>query len=287
MKRLAALVALGLLAACTPRGIDALPPPPTTQPRPPTTAVVDYSAVDLKAVTGKTTTTVAMGPGRSVLQGAVVGPEGPVPGAVVRAERLVGDGMAFLQVLTAQDGTWTMSALLGGRFRVRAWRASDLALTKPEVFYLNDGDTKQLPLQLAKYTGLAVTFAIAPNPPTVDEPANLVVQAVQQSVDAEGIVRGAPVTSVRAELFGGGDWSVITSNPTTTDAGGRAYWQLRCRAAGKQQLAVLVDSSQQFPLDIPACVVAPEESTTSTSDPGSSTTSSSSSSSSSTSTTRR
>lgn len=281
MRRIALLFVV-VLAGCSAKGIDALPPPPTTQPRPPTTAVVDLSGVDLKEVPGKTTTTVAMGSGRAVLQGTVVGPDGPVPGATVHVERLVGDGAAVATVVTAADGTWALPGVLGGRFRVRAWRPTDLALTKPEVFFLNDGDTKQMQLVLTRYTGLAVTFAIAPNPPVVEEPANLVVQVVQQSVDPQGIVRGEPVPSVRVELFGGGDWSLTTTNPTFTDGQGRGRWQLRCRSEGKQQLAVVVGDSQQFPLDIAPCVVAPpppeETTTTSSSTPSSTSTTSRSSS---------
>ena len=264
MRRVAA-AALVLLAACSSKGFEKLPPPPTTLPRPPTTAPVDLSGVELKSVAGKTTTTLVMGPGRSMLQGVVNGPDGPVAGATVQAERLVGDAAAMATVVTAADGTWAMQGVLGGRFRVRAWRSTDLSMTKPEVFYLTDGDTKQLPLSLQRYTGVAVTFAIAPNPPFVNEAANLVVQVVQQSVDPQGVVRGEPVVGVRVELFGGGDWSLVTANPTTTDGSGRATWQLRCRSDGKQQLAVLVGGSQQFPLDIAACVDRPEETTTTTS----------------------
>jgi len=52
-----------------------------------------------KAVTvsaGQTTTTgVDLGTGRSRLEGRVLGPEGPVPGAVVRVERLVNDASVW------------------------------------------------------------------------------------------------------------------------------------------------------------------------------------------------
>ncbi|MDQ1443537.1 MAG: hypothetical protein QOI20_1, partial [Acidimicrobiaceae bacterium] len=247
---------------------------------PPTTTVVDYSGVDLKPVTGKTTTTVLVGPGRAALKGMVVGPEGPVAGATVLVERLVGEGSGALQVATAADGTWAVANVLGGRFRIRSWRPSDLALTKPEVFFLNDGDTKQLQLQLSRYTGLAVTSAIAANPPVVDEPANLVVQVVQQSVDGQGIVRGTPVSTARVELFGGGDWRVTSPNPALTDGQGRARWQLTCRSAGRQQLAAVVGDNQQFPLDIAPCVEPPPEepTTTPTSAPPDSSSSSSTSS---------
>lgn len=261
-----AVLAVAVSACSDPKGIEALPPPPTTQPPKPTTTLVDYSRFELKGVAGRTTTTLQMGPGGSTLNGVVASPEGAVPGATVLVERLVGDNAASVQVLTGPDGRWTVPAVLGGRFRVRAWRSPDLAMTKPEIFFLNDGDAKQLQLNAARYTGLAVTHAIAPNPPVVDEPANLVVQVVQQSVDVDGIVRGTPVPNARAELFGGGEWSVVTSNPTTTDAQGRAQWQLRCRATGKQQLGAVIANQQQFPLDLPPCAQgAPVEETSTTS----------------------
>lgn len=286
VRRAAAAVLLGLLAAtaaCTsPKGIKALPPAPTTLPTLPPTTIVDYSGVGLKGVTGRTTTTIPMGPGHSTVSGVVAGPEGPVAGATVRAERLVGDGAAVAQVVTAADGTWNLANVLGGRYRIRAWRPLDLALVKPQVFFLNDGDKKQVQLVLTRYDGLAVNSAIAPNPPVVGDLANLVVQVVQQSVDPTGVVRGEPVANVSAELFGGGDWSVSTSNPTVTDSQGQAHWQVRCRSAGGQRLAVVVGSQQQFPLDLPACEAPPDTTTSSST----SSTSSSSSSSSSTPTSR-
>lgn len=277
-----ALFAALAVTACTAKGVDTLPPPPTTQPRPPTTTAVDYSGVDLKDVPGKTTTTMAMGPGGSTLHGIVVGPDGPVPGATVQAERLVGDAVGSVRVFTAEDGAWSITGIFGGRYRVRAWRPTDLALTKPDVFFLNDGDTKALQLRVDRFTGLSVSHAIAPNPPFVGEPANLVAQVVQQSVDEEGIVRGSPIIGIRVELAGSGEWSAQTSNPTVTNRDGRATWRLECRSEGKQPLSVIVANSEQFALDVPACVLPPEEP-----EPSTTTTTTKSGTSSTTSTTRR
>lgn len=271
----ALVVALAASGCSRGKGVEPLPAPPTTQPPRPTTTLIDYSRFELKGVPGRTTTTVALRPGRSVLNGVVGAPGGVVPGATVRVERLVGDGAAVEQVATGPDGRWAVQGVLGGRYRVRAWRSPDLAMTKPEVFFLNDGDTKEMQLTTALYTGLAVTHAIAPNPPVAEEPANLVVQVVQQSVDVDGVVRGQPVPNVRAELFGGGEWVVETSNPTVTDGAGRAKWQLECQAVGKQPLGVVVANAEQFPLDLPPCAqpVPDETTTTSTSSTSTSTTS--------------
>ena len=61
-----------------------------------------------------TTTTVVIGPGEATLKGTVNAPEGLVPGAIVRAERLVGDAVATADVITNPDGTWAIPAVLGG-----------------------------------------------------------------------------------------------------------------------------------------------------------------------------
>ncbi|HZQ27917.1 MAG TPA: carboxypeptidase-like regulatory domain-containing protein [Acidimicrobiales bacterium] len=291
----AVALAAAVTAACSPRGIPDLPAPPSTVAPLPATTVPDFSDAALKPVPGRTTTTIPMTPGRASLNGTVVGPDGPVGGAIVHVERLVGDGEASLDVATAVDGTWVVNGVLGGRFRVRAWRPQDLALVKPEVFYLSDGEQRVVNLQLVRYAGLSVNAAVAPNPPEVGNPANLVVQVLQQSVDAQGVVRGTAVPFVRVELFGGGDWQVNSANPAITDANGLATWELTCQSAGKQALAVVVGDSQQLPVDLGPCAVPPPTTTTSTTgEPASSstttsstTTSSTSRSSSTTSTTRR
>lgn len=258
--------------ACTGGGVKPLPAPPTTRAIPTTTAVPDLTGVMLREVPGRTTTTVALTPGKATINGSVAGPEGPVPGAVVRAERLVGESRASVDIATAADGTFVLPTLKGGRWRVRTFRAPDLALVKPEVFFLGEGETKTLNLRVERYTGVGAASALAPDPPVVGEPANLVVQVTLQSVDANGVVRGVPVPGVRAELVGSGDWRVEGQNVQATDGSGRALWRVRCESPGNQPLSVLVGGEESFPLTLPACVAAPP-STTSTSTPDSTTSS--------------
>ncbi|MBW3668831.1 MAG: hypothetical protein KY443_06420 [Actinobacteria bacterium] len=274
MKRLllVMVVLVPIVGACTGGGVDPLPAPPTTQPRTPTTTAPDFTGVVLRDVPGRTTTTVAVTPGRATINGVVGGPDGPVPGALVRAERLVGDAVGRIDVATAADGTFALTGVKGGRWRVRAFRPSDLALVKPEIFYLEDGATQTLTLRVERYAGIDVSSAFAPDPPVVGDPANLVVQVTLQSVDGDGVVRGRPVPGVRVELFGAGDWRVESTNIQPTDSSGRALWRVRCESPGNQPLSVLVGDSESFPLTLPACIAAPP-STTSTSSSTSSTTS--------------
>jgi hypothetical protein len=152
---------------------------------------------------------------------------------------------------------------------VRAYLPPELALVKPAVFFLGGTESKGLDITLTRYTGLVATGSIAPNPPFVDEPANLVVRVAQQSVDASGVVRAAGVAGAAVQLVGSGLWRVESANPSVTDGNGDAQWQVRCRAAGSQPLAVLVNDIDTLAFDVPACqevVVAPpdQESTTTT-----------------------
>jgi hypothetical protein len=267
--RLAAVAACLVATAACSGGSYSVPEPKSVSSLPPTSAAQDFSGVVLAGVSGKTTTTtIVLGPGPASLKGSVVGPEGAVPGATVHIERFVGAAMASANIATAADGTWTAPAVLGGRYRVRAFRPPDLALTKPAVFFLGGTEAKVLDLQLSSYTGLVATASIAPDPPYVDQTANLVVRISQQSVDANGVVRGMGVFGAQVELQGTGDWRVDSANPVSTDSDGDAFWAMRCRQSGTQPLAVLVNGLDTLAFTLPPCVelfteTPPDETSTS------------------------
>lgn len=252
------LVAAFVAGGCTSRELVSIPKPPKIDATT-TSTVVDFSAVNLSRVPGRATTTLAIGPGGATLGGAVAGPDGPVDAATVRAERIVGDGVVGVDVTTRPDGTWTIPAVLGGRYRVRAWKAPELALTAPEVFFLGNTENKVVNVALTRYTGFAVSGAVSPDPPPVDDPVNLAVQLTERSVDAQGIVHGTPVAAVNLELFGSGDWQVQTANPSLSDTAGVARFRMVCRRAGQQPLSVVVGDSRSFALDIAPCAVPPPD----------------------------
>ena len=262
---LAAGVAL-VAAACTPGSVAPLPPPPSLPSTTTTSAPVDLSGVGLSAAAGRTTTTIGVGPGGATITGTVTGPEGAVAGAVVHAERLVGDAVATAEVLTAEDGTYALAQVLGGRYRIRAWKPDpdNLADTTPAVFFLAGNESKVLNVALQSFTGTDIAVAIAPSPPEVAAAANLVVQVVSRSVAADGIVRSTPVVGTTVDLTGPGSWRLASPASTATDATGRARWQLTCTASGPQPLSAVVGDTATFPLDIPACEVPPPDTTPST-----------------------
>jgi hypothetical protein len=260
--RLAVLGAL-LLAGCSGQ-ITTLdfPAPPPTAPAPATTKAPNLTGVTMKGVPGQAITNVAVGPGTATISGTVVGPAGPVGGAVIEAERLVGDAVGAADVTAQADGTWALPNVLGGRYRVRAWRSPDLALTTPEIFFLNGTDTKSLTLQLLQFNAAKVTFAVAPNPPVVGEPATLAVQVTTQVVDAKGIVRAQPAPGASVQLAAGGTWATADPNPAVTGADGTASWQMVCGQAGPQPLTVVVNATDNFPLTLPPCAAPPSSPST-------------------------
>ncbi|MBW3557390.1 MAG: carboxypeptidase-like regulatory domain-containing protein, partial [Actinobacteria bacterium] len=257
--RLCLLTALvTAVGACTTAEVEPLPPPKKV-PVTTTTTAIDFSAVGLPGVPGRTTTTVALGPGRASLSGTLAGPDGPVSGGVVRVERLVGEGRASIEVTTGPDGRYSVPKILGGRYRVRGWKAApdNLALLEPVVFFLEGSERRVVDLTVSRYQGLAVSAAIAPDPPVVGEVSSLVVQLVDQAVDASGIVRATPLPATPAELTGSGDWRLQSPNPVSADSSGRVRWLLECRRVGTQPIAVVVSGSATFNLDLPACVAPP------------------------------
>ena len=156
-----ALLAAGALAACSKKAGYDFPPPPSTTPEESTT-VPDFSSVQLADVPGRTTTTIDNSPGQAHISGFVVAPPGAVPGATVHAERLVGNSVLALDVATNPDGSFHIDNVQGGRYRLRAWRAPDLALTTPIIFFLNGNENKTgVNLQVTQYTGTKVAAVIA------------------------------------------------------------------------------------------------------------------------------
>lgn len=262
-----ALAVSALAGACSgaDTAVEPLPPPPSTSALAPTTAPVDYSGVALPGVaSGRTTTTgVAMGPGQASLKGRVVTSEGaPVEGATVRIERLSGAGVATLDLLSVADGAWTVPGVLGGRYRIRAWRQPDMALVEPALVFLGASQEGAVELRLGRHFGTTPVPSVAPLKPLVGEPTSLALQLTTRSVDTAGVVVGIPIAGATVELGGGAGWTVVAPNPTTTDAGGRARWQLICAGVGVQPLRLVVNGAEQFQLALPACGEPPPPSTT-------------------------
>jgi hypothetical protein len=261
-----------LLAACTSDDpFAALPEPdPVELESTTTTAAADLAGVPLPPVRGSTTTTIAFGPGPMTIVGKVEGPEGVVGGALVELERLVGDASVMTRVPTAPDGTWNLANVLGGRYRVRAWRVPDLA-SRAQVVFIESTRERAVELRVEPVGGVRIDTAVAPDPPIVDEQVNLKVRVAERSVDGEGIVRDTPRSGVSVALGGSGRWQTDSPNPSTTADDGTTTFLLTCEDEGVQPLFATLTTGESYALTISPCV-----------DPSSTTTAPSSSSTSST-----
>lgn len=254
----AALAGLLLAGAASCTGDDATSHTPRRRTeRPP---VVDYSGVALEKVPG-TTTTVAEGRdvGTASIVGTVSGPGGPVPGATVRVEHLVGGGSVVRDAVTGPDGRYAVTGIAGGRYRVRAFLAPTLALTKPEVRFLPDAKEADVDLAMTDQRKVVASAATSPEAAYVGDPVNLAVTLATQQVDTDGIVRSTPVTGILVTLDGLGTWILrsdddlrsplpprvtTTTTPASpdgfTDGTGTVRFALRCLAGGDPGLGVLV-----------------------------------------------
>lgn len=273
------VVVAALVGACT--DDDDAGPSPTTDPTAPTT-IVDRSGIALAGVRGTTTTTIRE-VGTATISGSVQGPSGLVAGATVRIERLVAGREVRTDVLTGPDGRFTVGALPGGRYRIRSFLAPSLAQTKPEIRFLADGKEHSFDLTVEQQGGLVVRADVAPEPPQLDGPVNLVALVATRSVGTDGVVRATPVVGTTVELVGLGRWqlrsdgggsppdgegegdddststSLFSTTTTTsrgrpssaarTDSAGRVRFELRCEATGDPGLALRVPVTVASPPD--------------------------------------
>ncbi len=256
-----------LVPGCSAPEARTLPPPSSTSSTAPTTTTTepDYSLIALDPVPGQTTTTAPTTTGHTTLQGSVEGPDGPVPGAVVRADRLVGDAVQRTEVRTAADGTFQATGLPGGRFRVRAFLPGSLAMDDAEVFFIADGETRDLRLLVQAYTGFTVRASTNPAAPIVGDAVNLAVLVAERTVDDSGIAREVPKPGLAVRISASG-WTALDDLPVQfTDTDGIAVFEFRCdRVTTVVATAIVGADEEAFPLEPPACAPVPTTTTTTT-----------------------
>lgn len=238
--RTAAALAAGWLLALT--GCTQAPPPapgalPAGGSAP---ATVPVSSIPTGTQPGGAP---AIGPGRADISGTVEGPDGPVAGATVEVERLLGGNAVQVLVTSGPGGGWQLSGVLGGRYSIRAWLAPSLAQPSPASFFLVDGSTRSVTLVVQSFAAPLVQSAIAPYSPVVGEPSQLIVQVSALRVQSDGTVVNRPEAGVSVQLGGSGGWDVTPPDPATTDSKGQVSWLLTCTSAGNQPLEAYVGAA--------------------------------------------
>jgi len=250
-----------VVAACSGGGPHPPAPAPvqTTTSTTPTTAPDDATVV-LGSVQGTTTVApVGVTPGPVSVAGSVVDDTGaPVGAATVALERVVGTGVGSTEVTTAEDGTWSVHGILGGLYRIRAWRAPDLAQPTGTVVFLSvAGPTPSVALHVQHFTGTTVQTAVAPDPPIIGVPGHLVGQVTTASGDPNGVVHQQAQSGALVAITATGQWSVDGDPVLPTSAAGDVSWQATCEALGAQGLSVTVDGGAPIDLTVAACSPVP------------------------------
>ena len=209
---------------------------------------VQLPALDLSSTT---TSTIGFLPSSGSLRGVVNGPEGPVAGAKVRIERLVGSQVAFRVVDADRQGHYELVGVELGRVRVRAWRPPDLAMMSDDVFFTENATTHDL--ELTTFGRTDVQWAIAPASPITGSKANIVVQVSTRAVDAEGLISVVPLSGVGVTVMPLGVLVPTEVGERLTNAEGRATFTLRCDGSGAADLDVRLATGGQALLAPPPC----------------------------------
>lgn len=286
------------VAACGAPNSGLLPPPSSTSSSStvPVTEPVDLSALRLEPFPGVTTTTAPIESGRSTIRGRVLGPDGGAGGAIVRIERLVGDAVQRRDIPTGPGGEYIVANVPGGRYRLRAFLAPQLAMMQPEIFFLPDGDERAIDLRTERFEGLAVQGSATPATPIVGRGVNIAVRVAERAVDADGVGREVPRPGVAVRLRTTG-LTPIDQRPTrgpdpdddeedqgegeedeeggdtepasgpverVTDGDGVVVFQFTCERVGATTATAIVgsgDDEQLFPIEIPPCSPVPTTTT--------------------------
>ncbi len=227
-----------------------LPPTTVTTPRPTTTSTT------LKPTT-TVTTMLGMGPGEATIGGTVSGPGGPVDGATVRIERLLGKAIVTMDIATTGGGSWQLPFILGGSYRVRAFRPPDYAVSPVESFFLAANERKTIDLRMPAAGGEKITAMVNPSPPRVDQPATVTIQVGIGRVDDQGRPSLTPRAGVLLALAPA-PGILLESNPqAVTDGNGAAAWIIRCAAEGARSLILTVANAAATTVNLPPCAAAP------------------------------
>jgi len=199
-----------------------------------------------------------LGPGPANVAGTVTGPEGLIPGATVRVERLLDDtAVAATTVQSGADGRWAVDSVNGGRYRLRAWRTPDLAQLTPVVAFVTVEDNKPIDLPVMRYASDGKAVAnVVPNPPVVGKPALLVVSTASGKVDSEGVLQAGARPGLPLTLAVSTNVTITTPTTIGTDENGNAGFQIVCNQPGPIVAGALVGVPPPQVLQVPACAAA-------------------------------
>ncbi len=231
-----------LLASCagvTSRHDRALPPPPTTIALPelvvPQIALPATADVELNVLDGTSVTTgVGVAGGSTTVRGTLSVNNAAIAGATVEVERIVGNTSAALTTTTDAQGNWEIKDVLGGRYRLRAWRAPDVAVTQPAILFADASSTATVDLAGQLIGPVEVSAAAAPTSAAIDDEINVGFRLESRAVDPQGIVRTSQLGDIGVTIDGATNAELQSGSPVSrsTRRDGQVQWTMRCTAAG-------------------------------------------------------
>lgn len=228
------------------------------------------TAISVVTVPGspRQTTSVpgGLGPGQARITGTVVGPSGPVSGAVVRIERLAGGAAGSTDLTSGQGGGFVLASVLGGSYRVRAWKSPDLAQVQARSFFLAADESRNLELKVDRFGNVNVRVKADPEPLPPVDPFTLTVLVYTGTVAPGGELLATPRPGLVVQVVPAGDLVLVGANQATTDANGVVTFRLRCSDGGPADGEV-VASGGRFPLGLDTCPAPPPPPSTTTTPP--------------------
>ena len=253
------VVAIALVAAACGGSKDK--PVPTVPPtEPPSTTVPPSTTTPIVTLPGspRTSTTVpaSLGPGGASLSGTVNGPDGAVSGATVVVERLAGQRPASATMRTDDNGSWSIDSVLGGAYRVRAYKSPELGQISPLTFFLGADERRSVAVNLNRFGDNSITASVDPRPPMVDQPTTLVITVGTGRIGEDGTPTIQPRPAARLQLLGGEGVAVEEPSSQLTDGDGHASFRVHCTATGIFQLTLVVGGGVTR-FQFPECVAAP------------------------------
>ena len=254
-RKAAAAVLLLLAIACSGNKSPSPTTVATTVPAdtfPPTSAAPPTT---FSTIPGRPRTTLAepvdMLGGNARIAGNVISGAGNVGGATVRVERLVNDKVSTMD-LNAFNGSFSLTGIRGGAYRVRAWKQPDLLLLEPATFFLGADEQKTIDLRLDRVADVNVRTTLDPASPPAQDPYSVTILLFGGTVGSDGALQAIPRTSTPVQLVVGPGLGLVGTGQATTDSNGRARFQVRCLAAGPVNADLLV-STFRLSLGLPPC----------------------------------
>jgi hypothetical protein len=170
--------------------------------------------------------------GTSSVSGTVTGPDGPVGGAMVRIERWVGSASGEIMTSTDGGGHFVAAGLLGGHYKVRAWKQPALATFDAATGFVPFGGRLQVNVIMEKHDAFTVQMAATSATASVGTGFGMAVLVTREQVDPNGVVIDGPVADVPVMLLVDSAVSIDGHNPARTATSGFATWTLTCKSAG-------------------------------------------------------